>query len=97
MKGKPRDSYTLVTKLWFQPKGLPEPERPDADVCVARFLKELDTDYIDIVQIHCQTSAKWPEEMRKQMDLLEDLKQQGDDSRPRRVDPFAGCPGTSSR
>ncbi len=77
MKGKPRDSYTLVTKLWFQPKGLPEPERPDADVCVARFLKELGTDYIDLVQIHCQTSAKWPEEMRKQMDLLDDLKRKG--------------------
>lgn len=77
MKGKPRESYTLVTKLWFGPRGLPEPERPDADVSVARFLKELETDYIDVVQIHCQTSANWPEEMRKQMDLLDDLKHKG--------------------
>ena len=77
MKGKPRDSYTLVTKLWFNPRGIPESDRADADVCVARFLKELDTDYIDLVQIHCQTSAKWPEEMRKQMDLLDDLKRKG--------------------
>jgi aryl-alcohol dehydrogenase-like predicted oxidoreductase len=77
MKGKPRDSYALVTKLWFPPWGLPEPERPDADVCVARFLKELETDYIDVVQIHCQTSGKWPEEMRKQMDLLAELKRKG--------------------
>ena len=46
-------------------------------MCVARFLKELETDYIDLVQIHCQTSGKWPEEMRKQMDLLDDLKRRG--------------------
>ncbi len=29
--------------------GLPEPERPDADVNVKRFLKELQMDYIDLV------------------------------------------------
>ena len=78
LKGKPRDSYTLVTKYWFDPKGgLPEPERPDADVCVRRFLMELDTDYIDLVQMHCLTSPKWPEELRKQMDLLADMKRKG--------------------
>lgn len=77
MKGKPRDSYFLVTKIWFRPDGLPEPERPDADVYVRRFLKELNTDYIDLVHLHCQTSGKWTTEMRKQMDLLDDLKQKG--------------------
>ena len=77
MKGKPRDSYFLTTKIWFRPDGLPEPERPDADVYVRRFLKELNTDYIDLVHIHCQTSGQWPQEMRKQMDLLADLKRKG--------------------
>ena len=76
--GKPRDSYTLVTKIWFHPGGLPEPERPDADVCVRRFLKELGTDYLDVVQIHCLTSGKWLQQMRKQMDLLAGLKRKGD-------------------
>ena len=55
----------------------PTRTQPDADVCVQRFLKELDTDYIDLVQIHCMTSPKWPKEMRKQMDLMEDLKRKG--------------------
>ncbi len=77
LKGKPRDSYTLITKIWWRPEGLPEEERPDADACVARFLKELDTDYIDICQLHCVTSADWPAELRKQMDLLADLKKAG--------------------
>lgn len=77
LRGKPRDSYTLVSKIWFRPGALPEAERPDADVCVRRFLRELNTDYIDLVQIHCTTSSKWPQEMRKQMDLLADLKRKG--------------------
>ena len=77
MKEKPRDSYWLSSKLWFRPKGLPEPERPDADVSIKRFLKELQADYLDLVQIHCMTSAKWPQEMRKQMDIMADLKRKG--------------------
>jgi aryl-alcohol dehydrogenase-like predicted oxidoreductase len=77
LRGKPRDSYTLVSKVWLHPDGLLEPGRPDADVCVRRFLKELGTDYIDLVQLHCMMSGKWPQEMRKQMDLLADLKRKG--------------------
>jgi aryl-alcohol dehydrogenase-like predicted oxidoreductase len=77
LKGIPRDRFEITTKMWFLPGGIPEPERPDADVVVARFLKELQTDYIDLFLLHCVTSAKWPEECRKQMDLLSKLKEQG--------------------
>jgi aryl-alcohol dehydrogenase-like predicted oxidoreductase len=77
LKGIPRDRFEVITKLWFSPGGIPEPERPDADVVVTRFLKELQTDYIDLFLLHCVTSPKWPEELRKQMDLLSKLKQQG--------------------
>ncbi|RMF89630.1 MAG: aldo/keto reductase [Planctomycetota bacterium] len=73
----PRESYVLSTKIWFHPNGLPEKERPDADVAVERFLKELKTDYIDVVQIHCMSKRGWPDEMRKQMDILERLKEKG--------------------
>lgn len=78
LRGKPRDSYTLVTKIWMHPGGLPERERPDADVCLARFLKEFGTDHFDVVQLHCLTSGTWPREMRKQMDLLAERKRKGD-------------------
>jgi aryl-alcohol dehydrogenase-like predicted oxidoreductase len=77
LKGKPRDSYYLVSKMWVLRGGIPERERPDADMVVKRFLTELQTEYIDLVQIHCMSSPKWPEDMRKQMDIMEKLKEQG--------------------
>ena len=77
LKGIPRPRYGLVTKIWFREGGIPERERPDADVSVARFLRELNTDYIDLVLLHCVTSPKWPAELRKQMDILARLKEKG--------------------
>ena len=74
LKGLPRDQYALVTKMWTGKGGLPEPERPDADVVVERFRKELATDYIDVVQIHCQMAPDWTDQQKKQMDILETLK-----------------------
>jgi predicted aldo/keto reductase-like oxidoreductase len=46
-------------------------------VYVERFLKELSTDHIDLLLIHCVTSADWPTEMRKQMDILSKYKEKG--------------------
>ena len=77
LKGIPRESYTLVTKIWVSPGGIPEEDHTDADISVDRFRKELNTDYIDIVQIHCMTSPDWTDEHKKQMDLLETLKSKG--------------------
>jgi len=77
LKDVPREKYTLCTKIWVTPGTIPETERPDADIVVSRFLKELNTDYIDIVQIHCMTSAGWTTEFGKQMEILENLKSKG--------------------
>jgi aryl-alcohol dehydrogenase-like predicted oxidoreductase len=77
MKTVQRDKYTILTKIWWGPRGVPEKERPDADVMVARFLKELQTDYIDVVQLHCVQKGDWPKKLRKQMDLLAELKRKG--------------------
>jgi predicted aldo/keto reductase-like oxidoreductase len=74
LKGVPRDSYTLSSKIWVSPGGIPETERPDADVVIDRFRKELNTDYLDLVQIHCMTDPKWTDKQKKQMDILENLK-----------------------
>src|SRR5262245_32449756 len=62
LKGIPRDNYQVITKIWFRPGGIPEKERPDADVVVQRFLKEIQTDYLDLVLLHCVESGNWPEE-----------------------------------
>ena len=77
LKGIPRDEYRICTKIWFRTGGIPEPERPDADVVVARFLKELDTDHIDLLLLHCVVSEKWPQELARQMEIIEGLKQKG--------------------
>jgi len=73
----PRDRYQIVTKIWFRPGGIPEAERPDADAVVARFLRELKTDYIDLLLMHCVVSAKWPEELARQMEMIAKLKEKG--------------------
>jgi len=75
LKGKPREDYVISTKMWVDKGGLPEQERPDADVVVDRFRKELNTDYLDMVLLHCRTKATWPEDNKRQMEILEKLKE----------------------
>ena len=77
LKGKPRDSYCLVTKIWWRKGGIPEEERPNADVVIKRFLKELDTDYVDLVQLHCTVSQEWTTTLKDQMAIMAKLKEQG--------------------
>jgi aryl-alcohol dehydrogenase-like predicted oxidoreductase len=77
MKKMNRDEITLSSKIWVRGGGIPEPERPDADIVVDRFRKELDTDYIDLVQIHCMVEENWTDTQKKQMDILENLKAKG--------------------
>jgi aryl-alcohol dehydrogenase-like predicted oxidoreductase len=77
LKDIERGKYTLGTKIWISPGTIPESERPDADIVVDRFRKELNTDYLDIVQLHCMMSAEWTNEQKKQMDILETLKSKG--------------------
>lgn len=78
LAGKPRDSYVLSTKIWcHRGGGLPEKERPTADILLPRFLKELNTDYIDIVQLHCLTNTNWADTMGYQFEPLDKLKEKG--------------------
>lgn len=73
MKDVPREKYDIITKIrWHGRDG-----EPDADVYVERFLKELSTDHIDLLLIHCVTSPDWPKEMRKQMEILSKYKEKG--------------------
>lgn len=74
LKGIPRDNYTIGTKMWILPGGIPEKERPDANIVIDRFRKELNTDYIDLVQLHCMMSGDWTDQQKRFMDGLENLK-----------------------
>jgi aryl-alcohol dehydrogenase-like predicted oxidoreductase len=70
----PRESYTIGTKIWVGEGGIPEKERPDANFVIDRFRKELNTDYLDLVQIHCMTDKTWTDNQKRQMDILQTLK-----------------------
>ncbi len=64
----PREKYVLQTKIWFRTS-------KDAQADLDRFRKELDTDYLDIVLIHCVTDPKWAADLRPMMDVLEEARQ----------------------
>ncbi|WP_162304504.1 aldo/keto reductase [Maribellus luteus] len=77
MEKMDRKELTITTKIWERGGGIPENERPPADVVVDRFRKELNTDYIDLVQLHCMVDDNWTDSMKAQMDILENLKAKG--------------------
>ena len=77
LKIYPRKDYVLFTKVWFMQGAIPETERPGAETVVARFLKELQTDYIDGVQLHCVMPGNWNTELSDYMTSLDKLKQKG--------------------
>ncbi len=74
LKGISRDNYTLGTKMWISSGGIPDQDKADAPVVVDRFRKELNTDYIDLVQLHCMTSGEWTDQQKRFLDGLENLK-----------------------
>lgn len=77
MKGKRREDYIIISKIWWNGGGIPDADRPSPDIVIARFLKELQTDYIDLVLLHCVTSPNWPTELSSQMESMAKLKSKG--------------------
>lgn len=77
LKHMDRDKLTITSKIWTREGGIPEKERPDADIVVDRFRKEMNTDYFDLVQIHCQIDSDWTDTVKRQMDIMETLKAKG--------------------
>lgn len=77
LKKMRRKEYAISSKIWWRQGSLPEKERPDADIVVERFLKELNTNYIDLVLLHCVSSGEWPDELGKYMETLAKLKKRG--------------------
>ena len=70
LKHLSRDRVTLLTKSWSRDAaGM----RADLD----RFRKELGTDHIDIVLMHCVTEGDWTTQFRGAMDVLSEAKEKG--------------------
>lgn len=70
LKQLPRDKVTVLTKTDTRDAA---GVRADID----RFRRELGTDYLDIVLVHCVTEADWTTRYRGVMDVLSDAKQKG--------------------
>jgi aryl-alcohol dehydrogenase-like predicted oxidoreductase len=77
LKQIPRKEYVIISKIWFRGGGLNIQERPGADVVVERFLKEINTDYLDLVLLHCCTDADWNAKLEAQMNVMAALKKKG--------------------
>jgi predicted aldo/keto reductase-like oxidoreductase len=67
LKGIPRDSYRLMTKL----RGFRADDVPGT---IDRFRKELNTDYLDVVLLHCMTRPNWSQDLEPLRDALAEAK-----------------------
>ena len=76
LKGVPRDQVIICTKAPF---GVSNPNSPPerAVASLDRSLRELDTDYIDIVLMHVMMSDDWTTRYRRTMDVLSEAKAKG--------------------
>jgi len=68
LKGVPRENYVIESKIWFRTS-------KDAKADLDRFLTELNTDYIDMLYLHCVSDTKWASDLRAMEDALEAAKQ----------------------
>ena len=76
LKVVPREKVTVLSKImvyqhqdWYTP----EPFQKSID----RFRKELDTDYIDILLLHCMVNSEWSDEYKRYMDDYSEAKEKG--------------------
>jgi aryl-alcohol dehydrogenase-like predicted oxidoreductase len=74
LKIYPRQDFTVFTKVWFATR---DAQRLNIEETIARFLKELQMDYIDGVLLHCLTSGIWVTELSDYMEALDRIKQKG--------------------
>jgi predicted aldo/keto reductase-like oxidoreductase len=75
LKGIPRDKFTIVTKLMIWDPPAEEKEKPM--VTIDRFLKELNTDYIDLLLLHCMMAPDWNKTLKPYMDGMSEAKAKG--------------------
>ena len=70
LKGLPREKITVMTKTHAKTD---KDMRADLD----RFRKELATDIVDVVLLHCMTDGEWNQKRRGVMDVLSEAREKG--------------------
>lgn len=82
LRAIPRDEVTILTKIWWPYDG-PRDKTSDpgrAQIVrstLQRFCHEIQTDYLDVVLLHCLQSADWSGQMQPYMDELSAAKEAG--------------------
>lgn len=76
LNGIPREKYSVLTKIW------PRTEywnaySGGAKAEIDRFRKELNSDYFDVVLLHCMMDDRWTQDFARGMDELNELKAKG--------------------
>ncbi len=80
LRSIPREQVTILTKMWWRYDGpesnTREPFRQQAaHSTLERFRHELDTDYLDIVLLHCMKHGGWDKDLELYMQELADAKE----------------------
>jgi predicted aldo/keto reductase-like oxidoreductase len=70
LKQLPREEIFIQTKTRAK-------DARKAKEDIERFRRELDTEYLDSLLMHCMTKGTWPADMRPVMDVLYEAKQKG--------------------
>jgi len=70
LKKVPRDKVVILTKVWTR-----DAEGVKADL--ERFRKEIGTDVIDILLLHCLTDENWTTKMKATMDVVSEAREKG--------------------
>jgi aryl-alcohol dehydrogenase-like predicted oxidoreductase len=65
-----RSKVTILTKSWAR-------TAPEMRADLERFRRELNTDHLDIVLMHCLTEADWTTRYQPVMDVLSEAKEKG--------------------
>ncbi|MDX2267098.1 MAG: aldo/keto reductase [Bryobacter sp.] len=95
LKGLPRDSYRLMTKLRWRDAANPD-YKPMQEI--DRFRRELNSDYFDILLLHNVQSPTWPQELEKLRDAFSEAKHRqiirSHGSSGHGLNPIRAYPGT---
>ncbi len=75
LKHMDREKVRILTKIWTHPNG--SDKIVPVDQTLDRCRKEIGTDYIDIVLMHCLMESKWTESRSYYMEELSKAKQAG--------------------
>jgi hypothetical protein len=67
LKGIPRDTYRLMTK--YNPAHTDDPTTR-----IDTYRKELNTEYFDILLLHCMRNPSWPSDLERQRDAFSEAK-----------------------